>query len=143
MRFVCRDRTKTILEAPTHELELAHAQLGWKRGRTRYFQERFFADTRYTATGVVAPFVLGFWAVPEAFLLIPVAALPGANQTAFDASHLFMARGYAASLETEINSAMRRQILTGLNSRTATWFRCTEDVMWKLHSGPTSAGLAG
>lgn len=80
---------------------------------TRYYHHRFFADTRYTATGIVALFVTGFWAVPEAFLLIPVVALVGANQTAFDASYLFMARSYAASLEFEINSAMRRQVLIG------------------------------
>ena len=96
-----------------HELELAHQQLGRMRGMTRYYHQRFFADTRATAFGVVALFVVGFWSVPEAFLLIPIVALVGANQTAFDASYLFLARSYAASLETEINSAMRRQVLVG------------------------------
>ena len=80
---------------------------------TRYYHERFFADTRYTAASVIALLLLGFWAVPEAFLLIPVVALLGANQTAFDASYLFMARHYAAALEQEINGAMRRTILVG------------------------------
>ena len=83
------------------------------RGMTRYYHERFFADTRYTAVGVLVLALLGFWAVPEAFLLIPVVALLGANQTAFDASYLFMARRYAAALEEEINGAMRRTILVG------------------------------
>lgn len=80
---------------------------------TRYYHARFFADTRYTAFAVVALFIIGFWSVPEAFLLVPVVALLGANQTAFDASYLLMARRYAASLEEEINRAMRRRMLVG------------------------------
>lgn len=80
---------------------------------TRYYHTRFFADTRYTAIGVIALLVIGSWSVPEAFLLVPVVALLGANQTAFDASYLFMARRYAAALEDEINRAMRRRILVG------------------------------
>lgn len=80
---------------------------------TRYYHERFFADTRYTALAVVTLLLLGFWSIPEAFLVVPVVALLGANQTAFDASYLFMARRYAAALEGEINGAMRRTILVG------------------------------
>lgn len=80
---------------------------------TRYYHARFFADTRYTAIGVIVLLVIGFWAVPEAFLLVPVVALLGANQTAFDASYLFMSRRYAATLEDEINQAMRRRMLIG------------------------------
>lgn len=83
------------------------------RGMTRYYHQRFFADTRHTALGIITLLLIGFWAVPEAFLLVPVVALLGANQTAFDASYLFMARRYAAALEGEINSAMRRKILVG------------------------------
>ena len=100
-------------EDSIHELELAHAQLTRMRGMTRYYHARFFADTRYTAIGVMVLLVIGFWAVPEAFLLVPVVALLGANQTAFDASYLFMARRYATALEDEINRAMRRRILVG------------------------------
>jgi len=96
-----------------HELELAHEQLGRMRGMTRYYHGRFFADTRATAAGILGLFMIGFWAVPEAFLLIPIVALVGANQTAFDASYLFMARSSAAALENEITSAMRRRILVG------------------------------
>lgn len=80
---------------------------------TRYYHERFFADTRYTAFAVIVLLLLGFWSIPEAFLAVPVVALLGANQTAFDASYLFMARRYAAALEGEINGAMRRTILVG------------------------------
>ena len=80
---------------------------------TRYYHERFFADIRYTALGVIVLLLLGFWSIAEAFLVVPVVALLGANQTAFDASYLFMARRYAAALEKEINGAMRRTILVG------------------------------
>lgn len=80
---------------------------------TRYYHDRFFADTRYTAFAVLGLFLVGFWTIPEAFLLIPVVALLGANQTAFDASYLFMSRRYAAALEEEINGAMRRTVLIG------------------------------
>lgn len=96
-----------------HELELAHEQLGRMRGMTRYYHARFFADTRATGIAAMVLFVVGFWGVPEAFLLVPLVALIGANQTAFDASYLFMARSYAAALEAEINSAMRRRVLVG------------------------------
>jgi hypothetical protein len=53
---------------------------------TRYHHARFFSDVRSTTVTVLALFVLGFWKVPEAFLLIPPVALLGAAQTAFDAS---------------------------------------------------------
>ncbi|MFZ0015421.1 MAG: hypothetical protein WAL25_15055 [Acidimicrobiia bacterium] len=83
------------------------------RGMTRYYHGRFFADVRHTSLGVLTLLVVGFWQVPEAFLLVPLVALLGANQTAFDASYLFMARRYAAELENEINGAMRRRVLIG------------------------------
>lgn len=96
-----------------HELELAHAQLQRMRGMTRYYHGRFFADTRFVVIAVLLLFVVGFWEIPEAFLLIPVVALIGANQTAFDASYLFMARRYAAALEGFLNDAMRQKVLIG------------------------------
>jgi acyl-coenzyme A thioesterase PaaI-like protein len=107
LRIGRRRRTKI------HEIELAHAQLSRMRGMTRYYHGRFFADTRLTAIGVIGLLVIGFWAVPEAFLMVPVVALLGANQTAFDASYLFMARRYASTLEEDINQAMRRRMLVG------------------------------
>lgn len=80
---------------------------------TRYYHQRFFSDVRFTAVGVISLLALGFGAVPEAFLLVPVVALLGANQTAFDASYLDFARHYAARLEDEINAIVRRQVLVG------------------------------
>ena len=98
-------------ESRIDELQLAHRQLQRMRGMTRYYHQRFFADVRATTLLVLGLLVVGFWEVPEAFLLVPVVALIGANQTAFDASYLFFARHYARGLEDYINSAMRRTML--------------------------------
>jgi hypothetical protein len=97
--------------APIQELDLANEQLKRMRGMTRFYHERFFSDTRWTATGVFVLILIGFWSVPEAFLLVPVVALIGANQTAFDASYLYFARHYAVELEATVNAAMRRRVL--------------------------------
>ena len=80
-------------------------QLGRMRGMTRYYHERFFADTRFVTIAVLALLITGWAVTPEAFLLVPVVALVGANQTAFDASYLVFARTYAERLETAINEA--------------------------------------
>lgn len=84
-------------------------QLERMRGMTRYYHERFFTDTRFVALAVLSLLVVGWWAVPEAFLLIPVVALLGANQTAFDASYLLFARHYAQALERTINAARQHE----------------------------------
>lgn len=81
------------------------------RGMTRYYHERFFSDVRHTTLVVMALIVVGWWGVPEAFLLVPVAALIGANQTAFDASYLHFSRHYASTLENELNKSVRRDVL--------------------------------
>jgi len=77
----------------------------------RDYHSRFFSDTRFTTVAVISLFLVGFWEIPEAFLLVPVVALVGANQTAFDASYLYFARHYSTALEKEINSSKRRRIL--------------------------------
>ncbi len=41
---------------------------------TRQYHDRFFSDVRFTAASVLALFVLGWWEVEEAFLLVPVVA---------------------------------------------------------------------
>ncbi|MDH3190568.1 MAG: hypothetical protein OEM39_08055 [Acidimicrobiia bacterium] len=78
-------------------------QLGRMRGMTRYYHERFFADTRFFSLVLLALLVVGWWGVPETFLLVPLVAILAANVTAFDASYLIFARKYAATLEAEIN----------------------------------------
>ncbi len=92
-------------------LRLKAAQLGRMRGMTRYYHERFFSDVRFTAASMLVLFVLGWWEVEEAFLLVPVAALFGATITAFDASYLLFARHYAARLEADLNAALGEDTL--------------------------------
>jgi len=90
---------------------VAAEQLARMRGMTRYYHDRFFADIRNSSVASIALFIVGFWGIGEAFLLIPVVALMGAALTAFDASYLIFARHYAAKLETDINAAVGSDIL--------------------------------
>ena len=82
-------------------------QLGRMRGMTRYYHERFFADTRFVTIAIILLLIAGWEVTAEAFLLVPVVALIGANQTAFDASYLVFARTYAERLEAAINETHR------------------------------------
>ena len=95
------------------ELTIVAAQLERMRGMTRYYHEQFFSDTRNVVIGVLALFVVGWAIAPQAFLLIPVLALIGANQTAFDASYLYFARHYASALERSINEELGARWLVG------------------------------
>ena len=90
---------------------IAADQLGRMRGMTRYYHERFFSDIRLQVVLTIALFVIGFWEVEGAFLLIPVVALYGAVQTAFDASYLIFARQYAARLEGYLNAQLDSPVL--------------------------------
>lgn len=99
------------MDANAAQMRVAAQQLGRMRGMTRYYHERFFSDIRYSTIGSVALFVVGWWAVPEAFLLIPIVALLGATMTAFDASYLIFARHYAAKLEKQLNESMGTELL--------------------------------
>jgi hypothetical protein len=95
------------------ELELASRQLTRMRSMNRYYHNRFFSDIRTATLLIVGLFAAGWALTPEIFLLIPVVALLGANQTAFDSSYLIFSRHYATVLEGELNSAMRRRMLVG------------------------------
>lgn len=77
----------------------------------RYYHDRFFSDIRTSTFLILALFVSGWAITPEAFLLVPVVALIGANQTAFDASYLIFSRHYSAVLEDGINSAVQQKVL--------------------------------
>ena len=92
-------------------LQIAADQLGRMRGMTRYYHERFFSDIRLQVVATLALFVVGFWQVEGAFLLVPVIALYGAVQTAFDASYLIFARQYAVRLEQYINARLDDPVL--------------------------------
>ncbi|MFW2383371.1 MAG: hypothetical protein ACN4GZ_16575, partial [Acidimicrobiales bacterium] len=95
----------------TSSTQLAANQLSRMRGMNRFYHERFFSDVRSTTVAVIALFVVGFWDVPLAFLLIPPVALLGAAQTAFDASYLIFSRHYSESLETYLNRLAGEPIL--------------------------------
>jgi len=84
-------------------MRLATAQLSRMRAMTGMYHRRFFMDVNLTTVLVIALFVVGWAGVPEAFLLVPVVALMGAAQTAFDASYLIFARWYAVYLERYLN----------------------------------------
>jgi hypothetical protein len=92
-------------------LTIAAQQLGRMRGMTGMYHRRFFFDINVTTVLVLVLLVVGWWSVPEAFLLVPVVALIGAVQTAFDASYLIFARTYAARLEQSINTTIGDDIL--------------------------------
>ncbi|MDH3307879.1 MAG: hypothetical protein OEO77_10215 [Acidimicrobiia bacterium] len=82
----------------------AVAQLRRMRAMNGKYHERFFGDVRFALALVIALFVIGWWGINEAFLLVPFVALWGACQTAFDASYLIFSRQYAARLEGWLNS---------------------------------------
>ncbi len=92
-------------------VKIAAEQLGRMRGMTRFYHERFFSDIRVQVVLTVVLFIVGFWEVEGAFLLIPVVALYGAVQTAFDASYLIFARQYAARLEGFLNAQLDSPVL--------------------------------
>ena len=81
------------------------------RGMNAAYHHRFFSDIRYTTLVSLALFTVGFSIDPRLFLAIPVIALMGACQTAFDAYYLIFTRHYATRLETFINAELGRDIL--------------------------------
>ena len=100
-----------MMQGNIDPMRIAAQQLGRMRGMTRYYHERFFSDIRVSTIVSVGLFLVGWWGIGEAFLLIPVVALLGATMTAFDASYLIFARHYAAKLEKQLNEAMGEEIL--------------------------------
>ena len=93
--------------------KLASQQLARMRGMTALYHRRFFFDVNLTTVLVLALFVVGWAGVEEAFLLVPVVALIGAVQTAFDSSYLTFARWYAAFLERRLNEMIGERIHVG------------------------------
>ena len=101
---------------------LAATQLSRMRGMTLEYHQRFFGDIRLAIVIISTLFVVGFWEVPEAFLLIPAVALYTAVQTAFDASYLIFARQYAARLEGYLNERAGQRIHVGADLEAAYLF---------------------
>lgn len=92
-------------------LEVAHAQLTRMRGMNAAYHNRFFSDVRSTTLIVLALFVAGAAIDRRMYLAVPVVALLGACQTAFDASYLIFSRQYAARLERFLNDRLGQDVL--------------------------------
>lgn len=91
----------------------ASRQLGRMRAMVGMYHRLFFNDVRTALLVVVALLALGWWGIPEMFLLVPFVCLWGATQTAFDASYLIMARHYAEALERFLNEHGADGVLVG------------------------------
>ena len=89
---------------------IAAMQLSRMRGMTAMYHRRFFLDVNLTTILVSALFVVGWFGAEPAFLLVPVVAIIGAVQTAFDSSYLTFARWYAAFLERYLNQLLGARI---------------------------------
>ena len=119
---------------------IAAQQLSRMRGMTRYYHERFFSDIRFSMIAGLSLLLIGWWDVPEAFLLLPFVALIGAVQTSFDASYLIFARHYATRLEATVNRDLGRDLLVAARLESAYLFpldkrkivtaRVGEDFTW-------------
>ena len=91
-------------------MKMAAAQLSRMRGMTAMYHRRFFLDVNIATVLVLALLVVGWFGAEPAFLMVPVVALVGAVQTAFDASYLIFARWYAAYLERYLNERLGERI---------------------------------
>ncbi len=89
---------------------MASAQLSRMRGMTALYHRRFFLDVNITTVLILALLVVGWFGAEPAFLVVPVVALMGAVQTAFDASYLIFARWYAMYLERYLNERLGERI---------------------------------
>ncbi len=89
---------------------------------TALYHKRFFFDVNVTTVLVIALFVVGWWGVEPAFLLVPVVALMGAVATAFDSSYLIFARWYASYLERYLNDRLGEHIHVGAELEAAYLF---------------------
>ena len=85
-------------------------QLSRMRGMTAMYHRRFFLDVNLATVLILVLFVVGWWGVEQAFLLVPVMALIGAVQTAFDSSYLVFARWYSSYLERYLNGRVGERI---------------------------------
>jgi hypothetical protein len=93
------------------KLRIAAQQLSRMRGMTALYHRQFFSDIRFTTAVGFVIVVLAVVYDRRLFALLPVAALLGACQTAFDASYLVFARHYARSLEAYLNRRLGEDVL--------------------------------
>lgn len=125
------------------QIRLANDQLRRMRGMTGYYHQRFFSDMRAVTVGVLALFVLGWSVAPEAFLLIPVVAILGANQAAFDSSYLIFARHYATELEAFLNRAVGGRVLVASEMESTYLFPLNTTKIVTIPLGRTPGSAAG
>lgn len=109
---------------PRHQL--AAQQLTRMRGMVALYHRQFFSDVRFSTAAELSLFALGFWVDARLFLAIPVVALIGANQTAFDASYLIFARHYASALERVLNREVAGGVLVGADLEDSYLFRLND-----------------
>lgn len=92
-------------------LSVAREQLARMRGMNAAYHARFFSDIRFSVVVGLVVLASGFAIDERLFLALPVVALMGACQTAFDASYLIFSRQFATRLEQWINASLGRDIL--------------------------------
>lgn len=93
------------------ELRLLSDQLARMRAMNGRYHDRFFSDIRFSTVVLIALVVLGLVVDRWLFLAIPIVALAGAAQTAFDASYLIFSRQYATRIEQELNRRVGSDVL--------------------------------
>lgn len=119
------------------EISVASRQLERMRGMNAAYHGRFFADIRFTTLVVIALFAAGAaLEIPRLYLLVPVVALIGACQTAFDASYLIFSRHYATALERFINDQLGTEVLVAHRMEDAYLFPLDRTKIVTLASGP-------
>jgi len=106
--------------------QLAGQQLARMRGMVALYHKQFFRDIQFSVAVELALFALGFWVDARLFLAIPIVALIGANQTAFDASYLIFARQYAAALERVLNREVADGVLVAAELEDTYLFRLND-----------------
>lgn len=94
---------------PRHQL--AAAQLARMRGMNAAYHNRFFSDIRFTLVIELLLLAGGLAIDTRLYLAVPVVALMGAVQTAFDASYLIFSRQYATRLERYLNRELGTDVL--------------------------------
>lgn len=118
------------------ELTIASAQLSRMRGMNAAYHRQFFSDIRFTAVVTLALFVAAFAVDDRLALALPVVALLGACQTAFDASYLIFSRHYATALEQFINRQLGRDILVAHRLENSYLFELDKTKLVTLSIGP-------
>lgn len=100
-----------MTDATRDDLRVAERQLARMRGMNAAYHRRFFGDVRWTTAVTLILFAAGFAIDGRLFMAIPVVALMGACQTAFDASYLIFSRQYSTRLEQWINRRIGTEVL--------------------------------